>query len=333
MSQAFLTGATGFLGQRVARQLAANGVRLHALAREGSDKQVLDGLSVVWHPGDLRDEGSLRSALKAASRFADGEPLDIVHLGALISYRSRDSDLAWDINVEGTRRMLGAAMGTNVRRFLHTSSIVTVAHAEGSETTTEDAAFNGDELGVDYVDTKRAAEQQVLASCGELDCVVVNPGAIFGPATEHSNSAYFLRKAAAGDVRIAPPGGVSVVGVDDAATGVVQALTRGRRGRRYLLCESNYSLRELLTLVAELAGARAPRWTVPPALWATLRRTAALWDRSRPLERLTPQAIRMIGVHWRADARRAREELGWNPQPFPDVLREALREMGLSSGA
>lgn len=329
MSQAFLTGATGFLGRRVARRLVERGWRVHALAREGSDRSILTDLPIVWHAGDLTDDGSVRKALASARAFADGDPLDVVHLAAVISYRTADAKLARQVNVEGTRRMLSAALACDVRRFLHTSSIVAVGFAEGGSVSTEDQEFNAAQLGVDYVDTKRASEQQVIAAATELDCVVVNPGAIFGPAAQTSNSAYFLRKAASGAVRIAPPGGVSVVGVDDTAEGLVLALTRGRRGRRYLLCESNYRLADLLKLVAQLAGAAPPRLAVPAPVWSALRKAAGVLDRSKPLERLTPQAMRMIEVHWRADARRAREELGWKPRPFPEVLESALREMDL----
>jgi len=329
LSQAFLTGATGFLGQRVARQLVERGWRVHALARKGSDKSDLSDLPIVWHAGDLTDDASLRQAVSSARNFAEDDSLDIVHLAALISYRSGDADLAREVNVEGTRRVLSAALAFNVRRVLHASSIVTVGFAEGDSVSTEDQAFNGAQLGVDYVDTKRAAEEQVMSAASAMDCVVVNPGAIFGPAAEASNSAYFLRRAAAGGVRVAPPGGVSVVGVDDTAEGVVLALTRGRRGRRYLLCESNYRLHDLLKLVAQRAGSSSPRLTVPSAVWSALGKSAGLVDRAKPLTRLTPQAMRMIGVHWRADAARAREELGWAPTPFPAVLDSALREMGL----
>ncbi|MCA8981524.1 MAG: NAD-dependent epimerase/dehydratase family protein [Planctomycetes bacterium] len=329
MSQAFLTGATGFLGRRVARDLVARGWRVHALARQGSDRSVLAGLPVVWHEGDLANDASLRKALASAHEFANGDPLDVVHMAALISYRTGDTKLARQVNVDGTRRLLSASMAFGVRRFLHTSSIVAVGFAEGDAVSTEDQAFNGARLGVDYVDTKRESEEQALAAASELDVVVVNPGAIFGPASQSSNSAYFLRKAAAGKVRVAPPGGVAVLGVDDAADGVVLALTRGRRGRRYLLCESNYRLKELLALVAQLARAAPPVCAVPTPAWKLLCRGVDLIDRSKPQDRLTPQSMRMIGVHWRADAQRAREELGWKPRPFPEVLESALREMGL----
>lgn len=329
MSHAFLTGATGFLGRRVAARLVERGWRVHAMAREDTDKSILRDLPIVWHAGDLRDETTVNHAVSSASLFASGEPLDVVHLAALISYRTDDADLAYDVNVKGTSRVLAAAAQAGVRRVVHTSSIVAVGHAEGDAVSTEDQAFNAGDLGVHYVDTKHEAEQRALRSADHLDTVVVNPGAIFGPASPSSNSAYFLRRAAAGGVRVAPPGGVSVVGVDDTADGVVLALTRGRRGQRYLLCESNLRLSELLALVARRAGAKPPRWTVPPGAWSWMSRAAARWDRRRPLQRLTPQAMRMVGVHWRADAARAREELGWTPRPFTEVLDDALRGMDL----
>lgn len=328
MSSVLLTGATGFLGRAVAREAASRGWRVHALARPTSDRSVLEGLRVVWHEGDLRDETSLRGAFAAARRFAGDDPLDVVHLAALISYRTRDADLAREVNVEGTRRALRAAMLAGIRRFVHVSSIVTVAHAEGSNPTNEDAEFNAARLGSHYVDTKREAEDLVLAAAGELDVVVVNPGAVFGPAVPGSNSAHFLQRAAEGSVRLAPPGSLSVVGVDDTAAGTMLALTRGQRGRRYLLCESTWSLRAVLEEVARLAGARPPLGTVPPALWSLVPPLLSAVDRVRPLDRLTPQAARMLAVRWDADASRAREELGWSPRPFREVLARALEETG-----
>ena len=102
-----------------------------------------------------------------------------------------------EVNVEGTRHVLRAARRAGVTRAVHVSSVVAVGFSERGETLDEDAPWNGAKLGIDYVTTKRAAEELALAVADELDLCIVNPGAIFGPSPRPANTARFLRKIAA----------------------------------------------------------------------------------------------------------------------------------------
>ncbi len=329
-----VTGATGFLGAPLVRALARAGREVHALARPSSERAPLAGLDVVWHAGALEEPASLARALAAAS--ARG-PADVVHSAALISYATADVERSWRVNVEGTRALLDAARAAGVRRFLHVSSVVAVGHApDATAALDEDAPFNGGGLGVAYVTTKRAAEELALAAADALDVVVVNPGAIFGPSARPTNTIRFLRRLAAGRLGpLAPPGSLGVVGVDDVVDGCLRALERGARGRRFVLVESNWSLCALFAQAAAELGARAPRRSVPRAAWGAVVAAAALADRVRPLALATPQALRLLGLHFRFDAARARAELGWSPRPFAPVLAgaiEAARAHGWLAG-
>ena len=320
-----LTGATGFLGAHLARRLVAGGRRVHALARAGSDRGRLADLPLVWHPGDLRDGASLERTCSALA----GTGFEVIHAAALISYRRRDRALQEDCNAGGTRRLLAACRRHGAGRVVHVSSVVAVGHApRGGPALDEDWPFNGGELRCDYVDTKRAAEELALAAAREpdgLDLSVVNPGAVFGPDSARANTTAFVREVARGATGpFAPPGSLAVVGVEDVAAGTVAALERGRRGRRYLLTESNLSLRELMELTARLLGRRPVRWTLAPALWRAAVAPLRVWDRLRPLERATPQALALLGVHFRFDSSRARRELDWRPEPFEGVLERTV---------
>ena len=318
-----VTGATGFVGAALVRELATLGHPVYALARPSADRTELEGLDLRWQAGDLEDAASIERAVAAVC--AAGERPWIVHSAALISYRTRDARLQRRVNVEGTHAVLDACRRHPIGRLLHVSSVVAVGHARARDVLDEEAPFNGAELGCDYVDTKRAAEELVLAAAGELDVVVVNPGAIFGPNPRGGNSVKFLHKLVRGELGpFAPPGSLSVVGVDDVALGCILALEHGARGRRYLLVESVHSLLELFRLAARLLGVLSPRWTVPPPLWRALVLGTRAADALRPAELFTPQTLRLLGVHFRFHATRAREELGWHPRPFEDVLRETI---------
>jgi dihydroflavonol-4-reductase len=321
-----VTGATGFVGAALARELAQRGHAVHALARPSSDRSALAGVDVRWHAGDLEDPSSLERAVAAVC--ATGEPPWIAHSAAVISYRTRDRELQRRVNVEGTRALLEICRRHPVGRVLHISSVVAVGHARPGELLDEDAPFNGAELGSDYVDTKRAAEELALRAASELDLVVVNPGAIFGPNPREGNTSRFLRQLARGALGpLAPPGSLSVVGVEDVARGCIAALERGARGRRYLLVESAHTALEAFRIAARMLDVRAPRWTVPPPLWRPIVLAAGAADAVRPSEVFTPHSLRMLGAHFRFHSRRARAELDWHPRPFEEVLRATIDDL------
>jgi nucleoside-diphosphate-sugar epimerase len=325
-----VTGATGFLCAEVARRLVARGDEVHALARKSADRSVLQGVDVHWHEGDLTDVASLESACwKMAERsFAARRPWDLVHGAALISYKSKDSASARAINVEGTRHLLEAARKSGVARVVHVSSVVAIGACVGEETMDESTAFNLADCGVDYVTTKRAGEEIALGMAVDLDLVVVNPGAIFGPVERRSNTARFIRQVALGKGPIAaPPGTIGVLGVADAAEGTILALDRGRRGERYLLVESSISSRALFDAVAREFGRRGPLFTLPRVIWPALVLGARGWDRFFPIDLAPPQGLVMLARDLRFDASKARRELGWSPRPFAEVLRSTIASL------
>ncbi len=330
-----VTGATGFVGCALVPHLAAAGYAVHALARPTANRAPLARTMVRWHEGDLLDDDSVDRAVAtfcAEAAETGATPL-VVHGAALISYRTGDGDAARRVNVEGTRRVLDACQTHGVARVVHVSSVVAVGFARSAaEALDEDARFNGASLYCDYVTTKRAAEDFALAVAKQLDVVVVNPGAIFGRAPELSNTSIFLRRVAERRIGpVSPPGSLAAVGVDDVAEGIRLALERGERGRRYILTESNLTNAELIQAASEELGVRPPRLALPGALWRLVAGGAGVWDRARKLEEATPQALRLLGVHWRCASDRARSELGWSPRPFREVLADTvewLRDRG-----
>lgn len=321
----FLTGACGFLGAQLCRELAARGHALHALARESSDRSALAGLEVNWHAGDLRDRASLERALEAVCAQHQ-RPL-VVHAGALISYRRGDREAAWAINVEGTRSLLDVCRRNPVGRVLHVSSIVAIGPARPGESVDEETEYRGQALRCDYMSTKHEAEKLAQAAAADLDLVIVNPGAIFGASARPSNSQRVLAMIASGRTGplpwlLAPPGAQSVVGLEDCAQGCVLALQRGARARRYLLVESVWSHAQLIGLIARKLGKRAPI-EIPRWLWS-------LAEACGPLEGLlhseffTAQTLRLARARFAASGDRARRELGWSPQPFERVVERML---------
>ena len=326
-----VTGATGFLGSVVARGLARRGAVVHALRRERSDVSALADVPLVWHRADLEDPDALSRAFAAAATAARavGAALDVVHLAAGISYRRADRERLQRVNVEGTRHLLALASAHGTRRVCHVSSVVALGPVARPDQVLEDnAPLRGVELDSAYARTKAAAEELALAAARTLDVVVASPAVVFGCSHVPSNSLHFVARAVRGRLGpFCPPGSLSVVGLADAACGIELVLARGVRGRRYLLAESAWRLHDLLGLACRLAGRRPPGLVLPVPAWRALVALARLGDRVFPSTRATPEALALLGLHFRFEARRARAELGWNPRAFPEVLTEIVEQV------
>jgi dihydroflavonol-4-reductase len=320
-----VTGGTGFLGTTLVPVLARAGWSVHVLARARADRSAIAAHAASFHAVDLCEDASVGRAFDAVRREVGERPLHAVHSAALISYRSRDRELLRRVNVGGTQLVLAAARRTGIERLVHVSSVVAVGSARPGEVLDEDSPNDLAGCGVGYVETKRAAEDLVLAEARALDVVVVNPSGIFGPVGRESNTARFLRALQRGTLGpLAPPGGMDVVGVGDVARGIVLALERGARGRRYILTESHYSHLALFRLAARVLGVRGPLAACPASLWPAILSGARFIDRIVPLETTPPEALAMLGRTMRFSSSRARAELGWRPAPFREVLRETI---------
>ena len=300
----FVTGGTGMVGRQLIVRLRERGERIRALVRGAAD--LPDGVEIVR--GDLCDDGRwLAGAMQGCAR--------VFHVAGAVSYRAGDSDRLHRVNVLGTRHVLRAALDAGVRRVVHVSSTAAVGIGDLPGTVLDETTVFEDRLrAIPYMWTKHLAEVEVAQAVAMgLDAVIVNPSTIIGPGDTHGNAAALFRKIARGAVRVAPPGGNSVVCLDDAVTGMLLAMERGRCGVRYILSAQNLPHTEMISRIGSVIGMppvrlRLPRWTESLA-------TGAAWFAERAFgSAMTPQVI-WFAWRWRwFDSGRARRELGWIPR-------------------
>jgi dihydroflavonol-4-reductase len=228
----FVTGASGFVGAHVAREL------------RGQGHDVRD----AWV--DLLDPPRLRRAFAGCDA--------VVHVAALYSFRAPARELE-AVNVRGTANVVQACRAAGVGRLLATSSCATCGPVPGRQATEADSPPAW-ELAVPYKRTKLSAERLVLAAGG----VCVNPTTPVGEGDRTPTpTGAMIRGVATGRYRAYPHIGLNVVDVRDVARGHVLALERGRPGERYLLGGVDLPMRDLFAAVASLAGRRTPRIAVP----------------------------------------------------------------------
>jgi dihydroflavonol-4-reductase len=252
---AFVTGATGFVGSHLARELHRQGWTVHVLARADSPLDAIRDLPVTVHAGDVCDATSLGAAVP---RGVDA----VFHVAASTNLWSRNNAQQSRINLDGTRNMLAAAEAAGAARFVHTSSFVAWGLRDG--VFTEESPRTAATDWINYIRTKHLSEQMVLeaASSGRCDAVVLNPGNVLGPGDRRNWSRLF-RMIAQDTLPGAPPGGGNFCDVREVARAHVQAWHGGRTGHRYLLGGEFASYLEVIAMAGELLGRRVPRKAMP----------------------------------------------------------------------
>jgi dihydroflavonol-4-reductase len=291
--KAYVSGATGFVGGHVARELRERGADVR-------DERV-----------DLLDAEGLERVVRGCEA--------VIHVAALYSY---DAPLPafQRVNVEGTRTLLDVAARTGVRRFVHCSTAGTCGPVPGRPATEEDAPPAW-ELDVPYKFTKFAAERLALAA----NAVVVNPTT---PVGEGDRKPTPTGRMIAGVATGRMPGfvattGLNLVDVRDVARGHALALERGEPGERYLLGGVDMPLAELFAAVARLAGRRRPRLRVPYPV-AQVAGTLGIVNRDE---------VRLARLPMYFSSAKARSRLGYEPGPVEPALARAVAEALTKGGA
>lgn len=315
-----VTGGTGFVGAAVVRRLAAAGQRLRVLARPGGDRRLLHGLPVEVVDGDLTEAASLHRVVKGCGW--------LFHVAAFYSLWARDRRLFYDINVEGTRRILQAAADAGVRRVVYTSSVGALGIPEGGGPGTEETPVTLADMVGDYKRSKFLAEEVARGFARQgLPVVIVNPSTPVGPGDiKPTPTGQMIVDFLRGRMWASLPTGLNLVDVDDVAAGHLLAAERGRVGERYILGGTNLTLREIFERLGRIAGIRPPRLQVSAGLILPLARlTEWAADHLTGRPPLIPvDAVRMARKTMFFDCSKAIRELGLPQSPVEGALARAV---------
>ncbi len=287
----YVTGATGFIGRHVARELRERGADVR-------DEWV-----------DLLDPAGLARAVEGCDA--------VVHVAALYSYDA-SPPLIERVNVEGTRNVIEACVRMGVRRLVHTSTAGTCGPVPGRPATEADAPPPW-ELAVPYKRTKLAAERLVLEAAREgLDAVVVNPTTPVGDGdSAPTPTGRMIAGVATGRIRAyLATTGLNLVDVRDVARGHALALERGERGERYLLGGVDLRLRDVFAAIADLAGRPRPRVRVPHLAVLAAGRVGIV----------NANEVRLARLPMYFSSEKAERLLGYRAGPVGPALARAVRE-------
>ncbi len=317
MTDALVTGGTGFVGANVVRALLAEGASVRVLARRGGDRRGVAGLAVEIVEGDLLDAAAVTRAVAGVRT--------VYHVAADYRLWARDADVLFRTNVEGTRALLRAAADAGAARIVYTSTVGALGNAGDGTPGTEDTPVTFADMVGPYKRSKFLAEQAALelARAG-APVVIVNPSAPVGPwDVKPTPTGQMIVDFLRGKMVATLDTGLNVVHVRDVAHGHLLAAARGRVGEKYVLGHRDLSLSEIFGLLADITGRPAPRFRIPYAVaWlaAAGMETVARLTRGTPSVPL--DAVRMARKRMYFSPAKAVRELGL---PQTDV-REALRD-------
>jgi dihydroflavonol-4-reductase len=318
----FVTGATGFVGAAVARVLSAQGHSLRLLARAGSDRRNLQGLdNIEIVEGDLTKPQTYAEALKGCDA--------LFHVAADYRIWVRDPGQMHQINVDGTRMLMEAALMAEVPKVVYTSSVATLGiHKDGTPSDETTPVSLSDMVGV-YKKSKFLAEQEVkrLIKQQGLPCVIVNPSTPIGPRDiRPTPTGRIIVEAAKGHMPAYVDTGLNVVHVDDVAEGHFLAYQNGKIGDRYILGGEDMSLGEILGFIAGQVGRKAPVVKIPQSLLFPLAYVAeAIARRTGKEPFATVDGLKMSRKKMYFSHQKATDDLGYRPRPATAALVDAIK--------
>src|SRR5712672_3139887 len=314
-----VTGAAGFLGCHLTRQLAARGADVRVLLRPSSNNRAIADLPLEYVTGDLRDAASLARALAGVTR--------VFHVAADYRLWAKRKQDIYDSNVGGTRNLLDAAKRAGVSQFIYTSTVATIA-VDRPEHPNESTDAKLEEMVGHYKRSKWQAERLVLDSAKQgFPAIVAMPTTPVGPWDwKPTPTGKIILDFLNGKMRGYVETGLNFVGVEECAAGHLLGAEKGKVGERYLLGGENLTLKAMLDTLAKITGLRAPSLKIPHGLALGVAYANTVFSRMLGREPGIPiEGVKIAQHIMFVDAKRAQKELGFKPGSVAAALERAVR--------
>jgi nucleoside-diphosphate-sugar epimerase len=318
--KAFITGATGFVGGRLAKKLRERGDDVVCLVRSPEKSSALEALGCTLVRGDLKDTEAIRQGMEGADT--------VFHVAAdyRVGLRKTSQDSMTDSNVGGTTRVLDAARDAGVKKIVYVSTMAAYGNTAGN-VVDEGYEHPGQKFSSHYEKTKWQAHQVAKAKAAEgVPVVIVQPGSIYGSG-DTSVTGGIIDQAAHGKLPMVSFAdmGLTMVHVDDVVDGILAAAEKGRVGESYNLGGETTTMRGLVDAAAETGGKKPPRINMPPIMIKLSVPIAPLVTKAMGLPPNLKELISSSdGVTFWASHDKAASELGYAPRDLRTGLKETV---------
>jgi nucleoside-diphosphate-sugar epimerase len=327
----FLTGATGYIGNQLVKNLLDQGDKVHALVRsQKKAKKMVRHPNLKYFSGDLSDIDTIENAMKGCT--------EVYHLAAIAKVWHQDPFIFDRVNLGGTRRLLKAARRMQVHKVVFTSTAGVFGPSIDGSVINEDSKQN--HLPVTQYDkTKSKAEQLVQSFVKKgMHVVTVNPTRVYGPGlnTKGNSVTLMIQKYLEGKFRMIPGAGKQVANyafINDVVKGHVLAMKFGKPGERYILGGENLSYRELFTLVQKVSKKKYMLFPISSKFIKSLGYLELLranWTERPPF--ITPEFAQKLMLDWRIENRKAMNEINYRPIAIAEGIEKTITWLNQQNG-
>lgn len=317
----FITGANGFIGSHLVPILLKRGQSVTCLVRDPqkADKLAATGATLV--AGDITQRDSMREPMRGS---------DVVfHLAGWYAIGHHDKAKMQAINVDGARHTLELAAELGVPKIIHTSTVGVFGNTHG-HIVDETYRVSKEEMSSEYERTKWAAHYEVAEALQKKGApvIITQPGGVTGAGDVSPHVSvfeFFLQRM---PVMFGEKSGLTWAHADDIAEGHALVMEKGQPGQNYILAGPCLTYRQTFEMLEKVSGLPATKLWAPGWMAAAL---AVLVGALEPLGLKTPFSSEALGTladytFW-GSADKAKRELGWQPRPVEDVLRETLNDV------
>ena len=317
-----VTGATGFIGVHLVRALLQKKYHVRVLVRKKTTDLFPETQFIEECIGDLTTYEDVVRATKDCSC--------IIHAAALVSFKRSDRSLVEQVNVGGTENIIRAAVQEKVPRVVYVSSAAAIGLPTKEKVLmTEQERFSVKQ-NEGYPESKWRGEKLVREACNakNIDAIIVSPSTVYGAGGRQGSTAMLVRSLPGKKIIIAPPGGCSIVTVEDVVSAILLALKQGKTGERYIITGENISYKKLFVRIHHTITRTNPFVVTIPNIffypcYYGLYVLESLFGSFFP-ELMTSQVLYFLFHYRYLDNTKAQKELGWHPK---NDFAKAIREM------
>ena len=316
-----ITGATGHIGNVLARLLLEKGEEVRVLVRTMTENGSLADIPVNKVLGDVLDYNSLVKAFSGAET--------VYHLAGVIAISKKDEPFAHKVNYEGTVNVIKACKQAGVKKLIYTGSIHVFYDLYSNVTITEKSPILPDKLDEAYDKSKAMATLEVLHAPEKhgLNTTVVYPTGVIGPHDfKPSKFGQFLIDFINGKITIRPEGSFNFVDVRDIAKGIMLAKEKGRSGQGYLLAGDDITVTDIMKVASLETGTKIPRIKCPTWLAKFVSYLTPIYyffSKAEPI--ITRYSIETLSQKFCIDCSKAKDELGYSPRPIRESIKDSIR--------
>lgn len=312
-----ITGAAGFIGSHLLRQLSQKEEHVRIIVRKGTNTRNIDELknkNIERFYCDLLDPACIRRALKGCDR--------VYHLAGLVSTLRSMRKGIWESNYTATVNLFNCCMDSKLDKIVYLASIFALGRGTRDMPADENTTYNLGHMRIPYFQAKRAAETESYTFLRKgLPIVYVYPTFCLGPNDIYLSSSSYIVNFLKRKIPVYINGGVNIIDVRDAAKGLILGMDKCKVGERYIVGDHDITFKGLFQSLSDLTDIPTPRVTAPVVLAKAAGWIAETILKDPPIDY---RSAMIAGEYWYYDSSRAKKELGLKGRPLEETLRDAI---------